>query len=105
MAVYERQREIGVMRSIGAGSGTIMTQFLLEGILVGVFAWIAAAPLSYILGYGLSKVLPFTYVVFRYPPLLLVIGLVGVVMIAALASLWPSLGASRKTVSSILRYQ
>jgi putative ABC transport system permease protein len=105
MAVYERQREIGVMRSVGAGSWTIMSQFLVEGVLVGVAAWIAAVPLSYGLGYGLNKVLPFDYVTYVYPPVVLVIGLAGVVLIAGVASLWPSLAASRKTVSGILRYQ
>jgi ABC-type lipoprotein release transport system permease subunit len=105
MAVYERQREIGVMRSVGAGSWTIMSQFLVEGVLVGVAAWVVAVPLSYGLGYGLNKVLPFDYVAYVYPPGVLVIGLVGVVLIAAVASLWPSLAASRKTVSDILRYQ
>jgi ABC-type lipoprotein release transport system permease subunit len=34
-----------------------------------------------------------------------VIGLVGMVVVATLASLWPSLAAVRKTVSDILRYQ
>ena len=36
MAVFERQKEIGVMRSIGASSATIAGQFLVEGMLVGV---------------------------------------------------------------------
>ena len=53
MAVYERQKEIGVMRSIGAGSTTIVTQFLVEGILVGILAWIVAVPLSF----GIGRVL------------------------------------------------
>ncbi len=105
MAVYERQREIGVMRSVGAGSWTIMSQFLVEGVLVGVAAWIAAVPLSYGLGYGLNQVLPFDYVTYVFPPMVLAIGLAGVVLIAGVASLWPSLAASRKTVSDILRYQ
>ncbi len=105
MAVYERQREIGVMRSIGAGSLSIMTHFLVEGVLVGVIAWIAAAPLGYVLGYGLNEVLPFTYVTYTYAPSLLMMGLIGVIILATVASLWPSLAASRKTVSNILRYQ
>ena len=32
-------------------------------------------------------------------------GLVGMLAVVALASLWPSLAAARKTVSDILRYQ
>jgi len=106
MAVFERQKEIGVMRSIGAGSGTIVVQFLVEGILVGVLAWLVAVPFSYLLATGLSGALGFgdTFE-FIYPPEVLVIGLVGIVIIATIASIWPSLSAARSTVSNILRYQ
>ena len=93
------------MRSVGATSSAIIIQFLLEGVLVGALAWIAAAPLSVALGMGLMAVLPFDYLTFSYPPVVLVMGLGGVLVIAALASLWPSLMASRKTVAEILRYQ
>lgn len=105
MAVFERQREIGVMRSVGASSFTVTSQFLTEGMMVGVTAWIAAAPLSYLLGLGLIAVLAFDIEDIGYAPVALVIGLVGVVVITALASIGPSLGAARKTVSEILRYQ
>jgi putative ABC transport system permease protein len=105
MSVFERQKEIGVMRSIGAGSGTIAGQFLFEGILVGLIAWLIGIPLSYLFGIGLMKFLPFGFVKFTYPLAGLVIGLVGMLVIATIASLWPSIGAARKTVSDILRYQ
>lgn len=105
MAVYERQREIGVMRSVGARSSTIVGQFMVEGVTVGVLSWILAAPVSYLLGYALNEIMPFTYVTYKFPPMVLISGLIGVVLIAAFASLWPSLTASRKTVSDILRYQ
>ncbi|MBN1966520.1 MAG: ABC transporter permease [Anaerolineae bacterium] len=105
MAVYERQKEIGVMRSIGAGSLTIMSQFLLEGILVGLAAWMVAVPLSVGLGAGLMDVLPFDYLGYCYPPYVFGLGLAGILIVATVASLWPSLVASRKTVSEILRYQ
>jgi ABC-type antimicrobial peptide transport system permease subunit len=34
-----------------------------------------------------------------------IIGFVGMIVITTVASLWPSIAASRKTVSDILRYQ
>ena len=105
MSVFERQKEIGVMRSIGAGSGTIAAQFLFEGILVGLIAWLIGVPLSYLFGLGLMKALPFGFVKFVYPRAGLLIGLVGMLVIATIASLWPSISAARKTVSDILRYQ
>ncbi len=106
IAVFERQKEIGVMRSVGAKSPTIIVQFLVEGLLVGVLAWIMAAPLSVALAWGLTEILPFgDFIEFAYPPILLLLGFVGIVIIATISSVWPSVSAARKTVSNILRYQ
>ncbi len=106
MAVFERQKEIGVMRSIGAGSSTIAIQFLVEGILIGVLAWIPAVPLSYGLAQLLLDGLGFAeFIQFSYPLWVLLLGLIGMIVVATLASLWPSLAAARRTVSDILRYQ
>ena len=106
MSVYERQKEIGVMRSIGARSRTIVSQFLVEGLLVGIIAWLVAIPLSALLGLGLAEAMSFgNAFTFTYPPQVLVLGLVGVIIIATIASIWPSLSAARRTVSDILRYQ
>jgi ABC-type lipoprotein release transport system permease subunit len=33
------------------------------------------------------------------------LGLVGMIIVATVASLWPSIAAARRTVSDILRYQ
>ena len=102
MSVFERQREIGVMRSIGASSSTVAGQFLTEGMLVGISAWIVAVPLSYVLFLGLLSSLEINIEGIVYEPIALVIGLI---VITVLASLGPSLGAARRTVSDILRYQ
>jgi putative ABC transport system permease protein len=106
MAVVERQKEIGVMRSIGAGSTTIVAQFLVEGVLVGFIAWLAAIPLSVGLGYLLYGAMAGdSAFVFHYPPDVVLLGLVGVLVIAAAASIYPSMSAARRTVSDILRYK
>lgn len=105
MAVLERQKEIGVMRSVGARSRTVMGQFMLEGILIGLLAWVAAIPLSIWMSRGFLDVIPIDYLDLVYPPQLVALGLVGVMVVVTIASLWPSLMASRKTVADILRYQ
>ena len=104
MSVFERQREIGVMRSIGASSSTVAGQFLTEGMLVGMSAFIVAAPLSYLLAQALISEFEATFDI-GFDPIALVIGLIGLIVITVLASLGPSLGAARRTVSAILRYQ
>lgn len=106
MSVYERQKEIGVMRSIGAGSGTVAAQFLTEGLVVGVIAWIVGIPLMILIQIALLQITGFNETFpFQFSLSAVVIGLVGMLIVTAVASLWPSLGAARKTVSDILRYQ
>ncbi len=106
MSVFERQKEIGVMRSVGASSGAVTFQFLVEGIIVGVVAWAIGIPISYLLSKGLLQALNFGDVFnISYPPETVIVGLVGTLLVVTVASLWPSLAAARKTVSDILRYQ
>jgi putative ABC transport system permease protein len=106
MSVFERQKEIGVMRSIGASSATVATQFLTEGLVVGIIAWLIGLPLAYLLARTLLTVtqLNETFVL-QFSLGVALTGLVGMVLITIFASLWPSLSAARKTVSDILRYQ
>ena len=104
MAVIERQKEIGVMRSIGASSATIAGQFLVEGNLIGFLAWVVGVPLSVGVTALLGTMFPFE-VESSVQPLVLLIGFVGMAVIATIASLWPSLNAARKTVAQIIRYQ
>lgn len=106
ISVFERQKEIGVMRSIGATSWAVATQFLFEGLVVGIVSWLLAIPLSFLIREGLLVALPFADVFeIAYPPMTLGVGLVGMLVLVTVASLWPSLSAARKTVSDILRYQ
>jgi putative ABC transport system permease protein len=105
MAVFERQKEIGIMRSVGARSRTVMGQFMLEGVLIGLLAWLIAIPISIWMGQGLLSLIPSDYLDLAYSPQLVALGLVGVLIVVVLASLGPALIASRKTVANILRYQ
>jgi len=106
MSVFERQKEIGVMRSIGAGSSTVAIQFLTEGLVVGIVAWVVGIPLMIGIQYALLNITGFNETFpFEFSPTAVVIGLIGMLVVTTIASLWPSLGAARKTVSDILRYQ
>jgi len=104
MAVFERQKEIGVMRSIGASSATIVGQFLVEGNLIALLAWIVGVPLAFLVSAGMRMIFPFEMEA-GVPPFTLLIGFVGIIVIATIASLWPSINAARKTVAQIIRYQ
>jgi len=105
ISVLERQREIGVMRSIGAGSSTIALQFLVEGLIVGIISYILAIPLGIGIALVLNNALGFENIEFEFPPVTLLIGFIGMLLLTTLASIGPALNSSRKTVSDILRYQ
>lgn len=105
LSVLERQREIGVMRSIGAGSWAVISQFIIEGLLVGIIAWLIGLPISAIISQQLIKTMglseQFTTQLRMDAALT---GLVAVMVIAAVASIWPAYMAATRTVSEILRY-
>jgi len=106
--VVERSREIGVMRSIGGTSAAILGIFLFEGVLVGVLSWLVAVPLSYpgarllsdMVGKAFNLPLDFDY---SMPGV--VTWFVIVVVLSALASLWPALRATQVSVREALSYE
>jgi len=107
--VVERAREIGMMRAIGATSPSIVGIFVIESVLIGLLSWVFAMPLSYP-GARVFSSLVGTEVVnlpldFTYPYPSLILWLVAIVVISALASLWPALRATRISVRESLAYE
>lgn len=107
--VVERSREIGVMRAIGATPVAIARIFVGEGVMVGMLSWLVAVPLSYpgalissnAIGNSLFQApLDFGYSISRA-----VLWLAVVVVLSALASLWPALRATKVSVREALAYE
>jgi putative ABC transport system permease protein len=57
MAIYERTREIGVMKVIGAQISDIKKMFLFEAAMIGLLGGIVGTVISFIISYGLNNVL------------------------------------------------
>jgi ABC-type antimicrobial peptide transport system permease subunit len=75
-------------------------------LVVGVIAWIVGLPLMVLIQWALLKITNFDQTFpLQLSPAAAVIGLIGMLIITTIASLWPSLSAARRTVSDILRYQ
>lgn len=106
--VFERRREIGVMRAVGASSLDVAVVFMTEGLLLGVASWLQALPLSYLGGQlfvdALGKVfeLPLLY---KYPPEAALIWLGIIVGLSILASWLPSRRATQISVQESLAYE
>jgi len=107
--VIERAREIGVMRAIGATSLAVVTIFVGEGVFVGALSWLLAVPLSYpsalIFGNVVGDTLIRVPLEFSYSVGGAFLWLTTVVVLSALASLWPALRAARISVREALAYE
>ncbi|MEW5960955.1 MAG: FtsX-like permease family protein, partial [Chloroflexota bacterium] len=106
ISVVERTREIGVMRAIGARSRTIMGMFVMEGVLQGLFSWLMAVPLSYLLFRPLARALGQAMFEanldsqYNYEAVL--VWLVIIVLISTLASILPARNATQISVRESL---
>ncbi len=107
--VLERTREIGVMRAIGAGRGSILGMVVAEGAIVGAISWAFAVLLSWPVSSFLTQRFgmiffesPLSFAVSRQG-LWLWLGLSAV--IAAVASILPALRAGKMSVREALSYE
>ena len=58
--VAQRQRELALLRAIGAGRGQVVRSVLTEALVIGVVASIVGLGLGLVLGWGLSQVVSST---------------------------------------------
>ncbi|MBP8855133.1 MAG: ABC transporter permease [Oscillospiraceae bacterium] len=118
MAIYERTREIGVMKVLGCGLGKIRTMFLLEaamiGFLGGVFGVVLSYTLSFALNYfapmlmqmGIGNFLPmFGSKISVIPPWLAMVGIVFSTLIGILSGIMPANRAVKISALEAIRHE
>ena len=107
--VFERRREMGVMRALGATPKTIWLMVVAEGVVIGLLSWFIAAllawPISKLIGDFITKVLFRSGLDFTFEPLGLLIWIVVSISLSAAASFFPAWKASRVTVREALAYE
>jgi putative ABC transport system permease protein len=121
--VRERTKEIGTLKAIGFSNWTVMSQFMLEGVLLSLVAGvvgiaigsIAAPVLSGLLlpainqgafGRGFAAVAnPGTTASIALTPELMLIALGAAVLLGSLGSLYPAWRASRTRPAEAMRYE
>ncbi len=115
MSVLERTREIGVMKAVGAGSGQLVSLFLVEGGLIGLvggglgllLGWAASFPgdawvrsmVSRDLKYDLQESL------FTFPPSLVLTVLGFALLVTTLAAVYPARRAAQVDPVAALRHE
>jgi len=107
--VFERRREMGVMRAVGATPRIVWLMVVAEGVVIGVLSWTIAAllawPISKAVGNLLVRVVVHGAIDSTFALRGLVIWLLVSIGLSALASFLPAWRASRVTVRQALSYE
>jgi putative ABC transport system permease protein len=118
MAIFERIHEIGVLRALGTNPGQIFLMTVFESVIMGMVGSIIGAALGYLIslyfivfGMNLSffaqirtviAMSPIVY--FKLGPNDFILGILFVIIVTALASLYPSFKAARLKPAEAIRY-
>ncbi|MFE4491873.1 ABC transporter permease [Streptomyces niveus] len=100
MAVFERRRELGLLRAIGLDRGGVKRMVRLESVLISVFGaaigMVFGVFLAWAAGTTMTVTLPELRTVLPYPKLLLM--LLAAVLVGLAAAQWPARRAARLDV-------
>lgn len=120
--VRERTKEIGTLKAIGFSNRTVMSQFMLEGILLSLMAGVVGVVIGSVAAPFLSSVLlptvgnsfgssfrfvggPASTTAVTVNPELMLIGFGVSVVLGALGSLYPAWRASKTRPAEAMRYE
>ena len=104
MSIYERTKEIGVMKVLGCDMAAIRNMFLAEAGFIGLIGGVVGIMLSYIISAVINFVVRESYANISYIPLYLtLLALVFAVVIGMLAGLFPALRAMRLSPLAAIR--
>src|SRR5690606_29176569 len=100
VSVVERTREIGIRKALGATSGDIVGQFLIEALVISIGGGIAGYLLGYLLAFVISTFLTFDPVL-NWQTAVVALGVS--IIIGGLFGLYPAIRAARRDPISALR--
>lgn len=114
MIVMEKTREIGILKSMGATSSSIMKIFMIEGIAIGLIGTITGSILGYVIGfmqlkYKIISLPSDVYIIDALPIQMHPFDFVAISTVALilcfLASVYPAYKASRLYPVEAIRYE
>lgn len=105
LAVYERTREIGMMRAVGATRGQIRSMITFESVITAIIGAIVGLVLGLVLGFVITKGLESQGLSFSIPVGTLIIVLVMAVLAGLLAAILPARRAAKLQPLEALHYE
>jgi hypothetical protein len=114
MAVYERTREIGILKAVGAAPGDIRRLFVAESALIGMLGGVVGTVGGWLLGLGLNEAflaylrwqeIPMEGTFFVVTGWLVALAMGFAIVVGLLAGLYPAARAARLDPLEALRYE
>ena len=106
LSIFERTREIGLMRAIGMRRTQVRRMIRVEGIIVALFGTVLGIVLGIIFGAVGVAVTPNDFISeFSINPTFIIIYLILGVVIGLLSALWPAYRASRLNILDAISYE
>jgi ABC-type antimicrobial peptide transport system permease subunit len=114
MAVYERTKEIGILKAVGAAPGQIRLLFVVEASLIGLAGGVLGTLLGWLLGLGLHwlileilrwQEMPMQGTFFVVSWWLVLAALAFASLVGLIAGLYPAARAARLAPLDALRYE
>jgi putative ABC transport system permease protein len=102
----QQQRQIGMMKAVGAQGNQIVGIYLSMTLAFGILALFVALPMGLALGYGfaltIANYLNFDVAIFNIPPWVIVMEIAAALVAPVISALVPILGGTRTTVREAL---
>jgi putative ABC transport system permease protein len=114
MAVYERTKEIGILKAIGASPGQIRILFVIESAMIGLMGGVVGTIGGWLLGLGLNELIiavfhwqeiPVEGTFFVVSGWLVALALAFATVVGLLAGLYPAARAAKLDPLEALRYE